>query len=178
MKEIVLAGFGGQGVLTVGLIIAEIAVAGGRRVTWLPSYGSAMRGGTANCTVKYGDGLIENPALDEPNALLALNTASFNMFSGQVASGGLILVDSEMVDLPADRRADQRVVGVACGSLAESIGHKRGANIVMTGALVKLLGDFAADEAVEAMNNMFAKKGKNAYADLNAKAFAAGYGAV
>ncbi len=178
MKEVVLAGFGGQGVLTVGLILAEIAVAEGRRVTWLPAYGSAMRGGTANCTVKYGDGFIDNPSPDEPDALLALNTASFNMFSGQVGAGGLILIDSEMVDVPADRRAGQRVVGVPSGALAESIGHKRGANMVMAGALVKLLGDFTPDKAITAMNDMFAKKGKNSYAELNAKAFEAGYGAV
>ena len=178
MKEMIFAGFGGQGVLTIGLIIAEIAAARGRQVTWLPSYGSAMRGGTANCTVKYGDGFIDNPAPDEPDVLLALNPASFEMFSGQVVSGGLILVDSEMVDPVAGGPTGRRVVGVPAGALAESIGHKKGANIVMVGALVKLMADFSEAEAIEGMNGMFARKGKNAYADLNAKAFKAGYGAV
>lgn len=178
MKEVVLAGFGGQGVLTVGLILAEIAVSKGRLVTWLPSYGSAMRGGTANCTVKYGEEPIENPALDEPDVLMALNTASFNMFSGQVAEGGLALIDSEMVDQSSAADSPLKVVGLPCVALSESIGHKRGANIVMTGALVKLMGDYSAEDALAAMNGLFAKKGKNSYAELNSRAFRLGYDSV
>lgn len=178
MKEIVLAGSGGQGVLTVGLIIAEIAVGKGRRVTWLPSYGSAMRGGTANCTVKYSDDFIENPAIEEIDVLMALNAPSYEMFRAQVKPDGLILTDRAVLSVQPESQLNAKVIGLACGALAESIGHPKGANIIMTGALIKLMGDFSASESIEAMNKMFAKKGKNAFADLNAKAFEAGYQAV
>ena len=83
MNEIVFAGFGGQGVLTAGLIISHIAIEKGLNATWIPSYGSAMRGGTANCTVKFGDDIIYNPSQEEPDILLAMNTPSFIKFDNQ-----------------------------------------------------------------------------------------------
>ena len=97
MKEVVCAGFGGQGVLTTGLILSDIAIHSGKNTTWMPSYGSAMRGGTANCTVKYGDDIIYNPSQERPDLLLAMNVASFNMFIKIVAPGGIVLI-SDMVD--------------------------------------------------------------------------------
>ena len=178
IKEIVLSGFGGQGVLTVGLIMADIAVARGRIATWIPSYGSAMRGGTANCTVKYGDETIYNPTMEEPDLVLAMNDPSFKMFVNSVRPGGVILTDVELVTCATDERKDISVYPVAASSLAASIGHPKGANMVMTGALIKLLGDFEADEAVGAINEMFAKKGKARFEELNTKAFRLGYGAV
>lgn len=85
MKEIVFAGSGGQGVLTAGLIISDIAATEGINVTWVPSYGSAMRGGTANCTVKYCENTIYNPSQEQPDLLLAMNSPSFHKFLHQVA---------------------------------------------------------------------------------------------
>jgi 2-oxoglutarate ferredoxin oxidoreductase subunit gamma len=176
MKELVFAGYGGQGVLTVGLIISDIAVQDGKNATWMPSYGSAMRGGTANCTVKYGDDYIYNPAQEEPDLLLAMNTPSFDAFIKIVAPGGIVLV-SEMVEERPLRNDVTRIM-IPCSKIAEELGHSKGANIVMTGAIVKLMKDFSMEQAVKAMNAMFGKKGKNKFAELNTRAFEAGYNAV
>lgn len=177
MKEIVFAGFGGQGVLTSGLILSDIAVSRGANATWMPSYGSAMRGGTANCTVKYGMETIYNPAQEEPDLLLAMNEPSFEMFIGMVAPGGAVLI-SDMVNCPVDVRNDVRIVKVPCFAISQELENPKGANIVMTGAIVRLMGDFTKEEALAAMESMFAKKGKEKYAKANAKAFEAGYAAV
>lgn len=177
MKEIVFAGFGGQGVLTSGLIISDIAVSKGINATWIPSYGSAMRGGTANCTVKYGSEIIYNPAQEEPDLLLAMNEASFQMFIHMVAPGGTVLI-SDMVKCDVNVRDDVKVVQVPSSALSQELGNPKGANIIMTGAIVRLMGDFTKEEALAGMNEMFEKKGKGKFAEANAKAFEAGYSAV
>ncbi len=177
MKEIVFAGFGGQGVLTSGLIISEIAVNRGDNATWIPSYGSAMRGGTANCTVKYGRETIYNPAQEEPDLLLAMNEPSFQMFINIVAPGGIVLV-SDIVNCDLNVRDDVKVVKVPSSAISQELGNPKGANVVMTGAIVKLMGDFSKEEALAGMERMFSKKGKNRFAEANVKAFEAGYAAV
>lgn len=178
MKEIVFAGSGGQGVLTSGLIVSDIAASLGMNVTWVPSYGSAMRGGTANCTVKYSaDDYIFNPSQEQPNFLLAMNEPSFVKFLPIVAPGGTVLL-GDTVEIPEGSRQDVTYIKVNCTELATALGNPRGANIVMTGAIVKLMGDFTHDDAVKAMNHMFEKKGKGKFNEANAKAFDAGYNAV
>ncbi|WP_394266607.1 2-oxoacid:acceptor oxidoreductase family protein [Anaerotignum sp.] len=177
MKEIIFAGFGGQGVLTSGLIISDIAVNNGNNATWIPSYGSAMRGGTANCTVKYGEEFIYNPAQEEPDVLLAMNQLSLIAFGKLVAKGGTIFV-SEMVDCSEFDRDDVKLIVVPCHKMADEIGHSRGANIVMTGAIIKEMGDFTLEQGLESMERMFSKKGKGKFTELNAKALEAGYNFV
>lgn len=177
MKEIVCAGSGGQGVLTCGLILSDIAVSKGQNVTWCPSYGSAMRGGTANCTVKYGEDIVYNPQQEEPDVLVVMNNPSFEMFIKMVAPNGIAVV-GDMVTCDTDVRQDVQVVRVPCSAIAEELGNPRGANIVMTGAVIKAMGDFNSEEAVAAMNNMFAKKGKSKFEEANRKAFEAGFAAI
>ena len=177
MKEIVFAGSGGQGVLTCGLIVSDIAASKGMKVTWVPYYGSAMRGGTANCTVKYGPEQIYNPSQEAPDLLLAMNDPSLNKFLPIVAPGGTVVI-SDTVEIPADVRQDVTIVRVPCFDLATQLNNPRGANIIMTGAITKLMGDFSAEEAIAAMNRMFEKKGKAKFAESNSKAFAAGFAAV
>ena len=141
MKEIVFAGSGGQGVLTSGLIISDIAASEGINVTWVPSYGSAMRGGTANCTVKYcAENYIYNPSQEAPDLLLAMNEPSLLKFLPIVAPGGTVLI-GDTVELPEGARQDVTYVKVNCTEIATGLGNPKGANIVMTGAIVKLMGD-------------------------------------
>ncbi len=177
MKEIVFAGSGGQGVLTCGLIFSDIAASKGLHVTWTPSYGSAMRGGTANCTVKYGEDYIYNPSQEEPDLLLAMNEPSFVKFLPMVAPGGTVVV-SDAYTLPENIRSDVKIVLVPCFALATKLGNLRGANVIMTGAITRLLGEFSAQEAVDAMNRMFEKKGKGKFAASNSAAFQAGFDAI
>lgn len=178
MRELVFAGFGGQGVLTAGLIVSQIALYKGVNATWMPAYGAAQRGGTANCTVKYGDEKIYNVGQQKPDLVLAMNTPSFNKFVGMVKPGGTILVNADMMTGDTNVRDDINVVLVHCNQLADEVKNPKGANIVMIGAITKLLGDFTHDEGRDGMNDMFRKKGKSKFEALNTAAFEAGYNAV
>ncbi len=175
MKEIVFAGSGGQGVLTSGLVISQIAVYKGLNATWMPSYGAAMRGGTANCTVKYGEGMIYNPAQEKPDVLLAMNNPSFLKFIKIVAPGGIVVIDKDMVTCDTAVRDDVKVISVPSAAMSMEIGHRQGANIIMAGVIAKATGDFTEEEGIKGMNDMFRKKGKEKYEEINAKAFKLGY---
>lgn len=175
MKEVVFAGLGGQGVLTCGLVISQIAVAKEYNATWIPQYGAAMRGGTANCTVKFGEGMVYNPAQEEPNILLAMNNPSFNKFVSIVASGGIVVVDSSLVTCDTSVRDDITVIKVPSTEMAIELGHAKGANIIMAGVIAKASGDFTEEEGLNGMNEMFRKKGKSKFEAINSKAFKLGY---
>lgn len=178
MREIIFAGFGGQGVLTAGLIISQIALYKGLNATWMPAYGAAQRGGTANCTVHYGGEKISNPGQQCPDLVLAMNTPSFKKFVGMVKPGGTILVNADMMTEDTKVRDDINVVMVHCNQLADEVRNAKGANIVMIGAITRILGDFTHDEGVGGMNDMFRKKGKSKFEEKNVAAFEAGYKAV
>jgi len=170
MKEIVFAGFGGQGVLTAGLLMSQMAIFKGYHATWSPQYGSAMRGGTANCTVKFGE-----DSIDEPDIVLAMNIPAFKQFIPVVKSGGTIVVNSDMVDTSLNTRDDIKIIEVPCMTIANELNHPKGANIVMAGVIVKESGYFTEEEALEGMNDMFRKKGKEKFEALNSAALKAGY---
>lgn len=174
MKELVFAGFGGQGILTAGVIVSQIVLYKGWKATWLPSYGPAMRGGTANCTVKYDENYIYTPGMEAPDLLLAMNTPSFKKFQGTIKPGGFLLANSDLVDLDGVRE-DIHVLKVPCMTLTEQVGNPKGANIVMVGAIAKALGDFTLQEATDGMNDMFRKKGKSKFEALNTAALETGY---
>lgn len=175
MKEILFAGSGGQGILTSGLVISQIAVSQDMNATWIPQYGAAMRGGTANCTVKFGEGMIANPGQEEPDILLAMNNPSFQKFVGLVAPGGTVVVDSSLVTCNTDVRDDIKVVSIPSSEMALEIGHAKGANIIMSGLIAKISGEFSEAEGVNGMNDMFSKKGKGKFEEINTKAFKLGY---
>ncbi|MFA9422101.1 MAG: 2-oxoacid:acceptor oxidoreductase family protein [Sedimentibacter sp.] len=175
MKEIVFAGLGGQGVLTSGLVISQIAISKEMNATWIPQYGAAMRGGTANCTVKFGEGMIYNPTQEEPDILLAMNNPSFQKFVGIVAPGGTVIIDSTLVTCDTNVRDDITVISIPSSEMALEIGHTKGANIIMAGLIAKVTGDFSEEEGISGMNSMFSKKGKGKYEALNTKAFQLGY---
>lgn len=175
MKEIVFAGLGGQGVLTSGLVISQIAISKEMNATWIPQYGAAMRGGTANCTVKFGEGMIYNPAQEEPDILLAMNNPSFQKFVGIIAPGGTVIIDSTLVTCDTNVRNDIKVISIPSSEMALEIGHPKGANIIMAGLIAKVTGDFTEDDGITGMNRMFSKKGKGKFEELNTKAFKLGY---
>lgn len=178
MREILFAGFGGQGVLTCGLIVAEVAVFNGRKATWSPSYGSAMRGGSASCTVKYSDDFVYNPSMEEPDLLLAMNEPALTQHGNSVKKGGIILINSDLVSESAPVPDGVNVHRVPCSSLAQRIGQPKGANVIMTSAIIKLLNDFSYEDGLRGMNDMFRKKGKEKFEKGNTASFEAGYNAV
>ena len=132
--DILLAGFGGQGVLFAGKVIATAGLIEDREVSWLPSYGPEMRGGTANCSVTLSDEAIGSPLITEPTALLALNQPSLHKFIDTVVPGGIVIADSTMIHY-IDDRPDVRIIKVPATALAEEAGLKGLANIVMVGKL-------------------------------------------
>lgn len=175
MKEILFAGAGGQGVLTAGDIVADIAVTKGLKATWAPEYGSAMRGGDANCTVKFGEDEVTNPTRENPDILLAMNESSFDKFIATVKPGGVVIVNSDMIDSSKNTRDDIRIIDVPCMTLAGEIKHPMGANIIMTAVIIKETGDFTEEEGLDGMNGMFNRAGKEKFQEANTKAFKVGY---
>ena len=177
MLEMVFSGFGGQGVLTAGLIIADIALAHDMYATWIPSYGAEMRGGKANCVVKIDEEQVGTPSLEEANILMAMNIPSLD-FAEQVIPHGTILCDSDFVeDIPEHRtREDVKYYFVPFNQIARDIGNPRGSNVVAAGVVTALIGArFEKDVAEKAMLGFFEDKGKGKYAEGNKAAFNAGY---
>ena len=133
--EIITAGFGGQGVLFTGQLLTYAAMDEGREVTWIPSYGPEMRGGTANCTVVISDEEIGSPMVSEPQAVIAMNLPSLDKYESRVRPGGVLVVNESMVDREVARQ-DIKVVMVKANEIAEELGDKRMTNMVLLGALI------------------------------------------
>jgi len=147
-QEVIIAGFGGQGVLFAGQLLSYTAMDEGKEVTWIPSYGPEMRGGTANCTVVVSDEEIGSPFVKNPSAVLAMNLPSLDKFEDLVEEGGVLVVNSSMVDRPV-KRDDITVVSIPANDIAESLGSKRSVNMVMLGALIGNM-DLLSVDALEA----------------------------
>ena len=146
MKDlnIVFAGFGGQGILFAGKVVAYAGLIEGRELSWLPSYGPEMRGGTANCSICLSDEPIGSPLVTNPNVLIAMNRPSLDKFVNEVEPGGTILLDSSLIDERVERD-DVTVFYVPASKLAEENGLKGLANIILVGKLRKELA-FCTEE--------------------------------
>lgn len=136
--EITIAGFGGQGVLFGGQLLAYAGMDEGKEVTWIPSYGPEMRGGTANCTVVISDEEIGSPFVRNPQAVIAMNRPSLDKYEPLVRPGGVLIINTSMVDRKATR-TDIKVIEVAANEDAEKLGDQRMANMVLLGALLAAL---------------------------------------
>ena len=134
-RSTIIAGFGGQGVLFAGTILARAAMAESREVLWLPSYGPEMRGGTASCTVLVGDEAIGSPVVDRADHVIVLNPPSLAKFEAMVAPGGLLVVNSSLIEAEPTR-SDIEVATVPCTQLAAASGDDRLVSVVALGALL------------------------------------------
>src|SRR5512138_3321931 len=148
-KEIIIAGFGGQGVLFGGQVLAYAAMDAGKEVTWIPSYGPEMRGGTANCTVVIADEEIGSPMVEHPPLVVALNLPSFDKYEEELQAGGTLIVNKSMVDRE-QKRKDIKVVYVPCNEIAEDLGDKKLLNMTAIGALLTALTDITMDDVKKA----------------------------
>lgn len=135
-SSIVVAGFGGQGVLFAGQLIAYAGMESGKYVTWIPSYGPEMRGGTAHCVVIISDEPIGSPIVAEPDIVLALNQPSYDKYLQLVKSGGLLIVNSSLVELDDKDRLDIEIVGVPANEIAEQHGSVKMLNMAAVGAML------------------------------------------
>ncbi len=132
--NILFAGFGGQGVLFAGKVVAYAALIANKQLSWLPSYGPEMRGGTANCSVCVSDEAIGSPLVTNPNVLIAMNLPSFDKFIDAVEPGGVVIVDSSLIDKKVERD-DVTVYYVPSSSLAEENGLSGLSNMILVGKL-------------------------------------------
>lgn len=156
-RSVVIAGFGGQGILFAGKVLAEAAVREGREVSWIPSYGPEMRGGTASCTVIVGDEPIGSPVVDRASAAIVLNPPSLARFEPLVEPGGLLVVNDSLVEAAASRD-DLEVLRVACTPLALAAGDGSLVSVVALGALVGRLGIVAPASVRDAIAALVAGK--------------------
>lgn len=172
--EITFAGFGGQGVLTSGLITAYIALKNDYEVLWTPAYGGQMRGGKAYSTVIFDKDPITEPLMTDIDVLVAMNIPSLDFISN-LKSDGLLIVNSDNIDETIEIKTTAKIVRVPCNTLAAKVSSTKTANIVAIGALIYELGLMDQNSAKETMCEFFANKGKDKFNDTNRKAFDEGY---
>ncbi len=163
------AGSGGQGTLAIGQMIAKAAMEEGKEVTWLPSYGPEMRGGTANCTVVVSDKPISCPLINEADLLVAMNLPSLVKFEPIVVPEGLIMINSSLVSIDTTR-TDVKSVKVAANDMAAELGSEKAANMVMLGAILKETNVVDAETIRKEIEHMFSGR-KERFLAMNIKAF-------
>ena len=155
--EVIISGFGGQGALYAGQVLAYAAMDEGKQVTWIPSYGPEMRGGTANCTVVVSDEEIGSPTVKHPKAVLALNLPSLDKYENMIAPGGCLVVNESMVNRKPER-TDIRVVLLPANEIAREIGNERATNMVMLGALLANMDILPIEALEKALKNHTAQR--------------------
>jgi 2-oxoglutarate ferredoxin oxidoreductase subunit gamma len=152
MYDVMMAGFGGQGVLLMGDLLAYAAMREGKEVTWMPSYGVEMRGGAANCTVIISDKKIGSPLSEDPAALVAMSNPGLLKFEGRVRSGGLLVVNTSLVDQNNIKRKDLNIIAIAANEMAaRDLGDQRNANMIILGAFAAKSGAVPFDKLLEAV---------------------------
>ncbi len=144
-KQYVFAGFGGQGMLLIGKFLAMANMLDGKHVSWLPSYGPEMRGGTANCSVTVSDAPVGSPMVDNADVLIAMNLPSLDKFEHTVKPGGTIVVNSSIIERKV-QRDDVKVVYCDANRIAESVKNPKGANVAILGAMMGADSESVSEE--------------------------------
>jgi 2-oxoglutarate ferredoxin oxidoreductase subunit gamma len=169
----IFSGFGGQGVLSMGQAIAKAAMMEGKHVTYMPSYGTEVRGGTANCTVTVSDEEIASPIASEPEFVVALNQPSFVRFQSLLVSGGFILYNSSLIQ-PDSIRSDIEAMGVPIMEMANKLGNTKVANMILLGAFVKVSNLINLDNLLKNLPDILGA-GKAKLLKVNEEAIQCGY---
>ena len=171
--SILLAGFGGQGVLFAGKFLAYKGLSQGKQLSWLPSYGPEMRGGTANCSVILSDTPVGSPIITEPDVLVAMNLPSLQKFVNAVVPGGKIILDSTLIDAKVERD-DIEVFYVPATQLAKDAGFSTLANMILTGKVLKEIDVVSWEGNRETLESFIPAK-KAGLIDMNLQALQIGY---
>ncbi len=156
-KQMLLSGFGGQGILFAGKFLAYKGLTDGKQVSWLPSYGPEMRGGTASCSVIISDEAVGSPIISNPDILVAMNLPSLDKFEKSVVPGGVILADSTLIERKVERD-DVTVYYIPATRLASENGFPTLANMILMGKLLEILGEFNADDMKVALSKVISAK--------------------
>lgn len=173
VERIILAGFGGQGILFLGKVLAEVGMRCGKHVSWIPAYGPEMRGGTANCTVIISEHPIASPLVTVPDTVIAMNRPSVAKFNVRIKAGGMLMYNSSLIERQ-EFRDDIRLVEIPASEIADELGNARVANLVMAGAYAKFSKLVTYEEMVKALPNLL-PAGKKELVEVNLAAFERGY---
>ena len=171
-KEFIFAGFGGQGMLLIGKFLAMACMMDGKHVSWLPSYGPEMRGGTANCSVIVSDDPVASPLVDKADVIIAMNEPSLDKFESHVRPGGLLVINSSIIDRKSVRD-DIDVVYCDAQHIAEAVNNPKGANVAILGAMLEKCKIVSVDKLVEAIRIELGER-KAKFLEGNRKALIAG----
>ena len=172
-KQFLFSGFGGQGILFAGKFLAYKGLVQDKQVSWLPSYGPEMRGGTANCSVIISDMPVGSPIITNPDVLVAMNLPSLTKFVDTVVPGGKIIIDSTLIDVKVER-SDVQVFYVPATQMAKDAGFSTLANMILTGKVLKEIDAVSFDGNKETLESFIPAK-KAGLIDINCKALQAGY---
>ena len=173
--EAKFAGFGGQGIMIAGKLLAEAGMEEGKQVIWIPSYGPEMRGGTAYCTVVIADHPIGSPVINNPIHLIAMNRPSLEKFAPLVRPGGMVIINSSLILITSERKDVEEYL-IPCNKIANELGNIRGPNMVVLGAYVAASGVVSMDTAEHIVRTEFKKKPQ--FIDINVAALKAGAEAI
>ncbi len=171
--KILIAGFGGQGILFTGKAIAYTGLNANKEVSWLPSYGPEMRGGTANCSVTVSDTPIGSPIVDKPNVLVAMNLPSLEKYYGETEAGGYAIYDSSLIE-KNEMRSDIKTVAIPATRLASENNLEGLANMIILGKVIKETNVLTLEQIIESLKKMVPAK-KAALLENNVKAIELGY---
>ena len=169
--SIIVSGFGGQGALFAGQLLAYAAMDSGRSVTWIPSYGPEMRGGTANCHVNIRDIEVGSPMVSNPTVLIALNRPSMEKFENELRPGGLLIYDTSLIDVEP-RRKDIETLPIPATKMADELGNTRVANMLVIGAYIGYTGLLGKETVYESLKSAVKHK---RFMGINQRAVDAGY---
>jgi len=172
LERIIISGFGGQGVMLMGRLLAYAGMLEGKKVAWMPSYGPEMRGGTANCTVLISTEEIGSPIVSHPKILIAMNQPSLDKFESNVSENGLIILNDSLIKREV-KRNDVNVIKIPADDIADKLGNSRAANMVVLGAYVKQSGIVKIDTIFKALEKALAGRNKKIL-ELNKKALKQG----
>ena len=153
-KRMIFAGFGGQGILLAGQLVAEVGMNNGKNVTWMPSYGPEMRGGFANCSVIISDEIIGTPIIAQPDLLIAMNQPSMDLFGPRVVAGGYIIYNSSLIK-KIPKRDDVTFIPLPCNEIAASLNQPKAANMPIIGAVMEITKLFTSTDIKKTMTDKF-----------------------
>ncbi len=157
-EEIIIAGFGGQGIILAGRLLAQAAMKTGHEVTFMPSYGAEVRGGTANCMVVIANQPVASPLVSSPNTLIAMNKASLDKFAPCIKDGGLLIMNSSLTgELPKPDKGIE-ILAVPADEIAVELGNQKVANMIAIGAYLQKGGLISPDAAAECLADVIAKR--------------------
>lgn len=171
-QELIIAGFGGQGVMSMGQLLAYAGMKEGKQVSWLPSYGPEQRGGTANVSVVISDDPVGSPVIDKPTSVIALNTPSFERFEPMLIDGGDLFTNSDLIDLISERK-DIFFLPVPAAKIAKSLNEERVAGMVILGAFITKTNILSKESLLQALIHVLGEK-KRHLIDVNEQAIIAG----